>query len=258
MEYVNTFRHAKTESETKVFEVLNSNQYVIEKLSSLDIKILALEKYIKSLSLDGFLNIIEKRINAYKEDLYKPLKFHMGHDEEVNNKYGKDSVSFGIYEGILMRHLEELYGNVLAQLIFSPIIAEVKVTKVEIKPYIINKDQSVGQKIILAEIQDIIKGNNHLKIGATIEFYYMPFWTNTGNEFICNEVYFILLFPVISNKNGDRRLALNVNEVNGGIVRISQNILIDDDNYYGFGRIPWSEFKNKIVTKIDIKQLKGE
>jgi len=258
MDYINTFQNAKIVSETKIQEVINENQEVIDRLTLLNLKTGALSKYIESLPLNDFLDIIDKRNQAYGEDLFQPQEFWLKHDEELSEKFARDSIRFGVYEGILKRRLKELYGDVVAGLILSPILLKVKITGIKVEPYKIDKDTYLGQKIITAEIQDILKGNNHFSIGETIQFYYMPFWTYTDNAFSPNESYFISLFAIIGNKTGARRFALDVNEVNGGITKISQDVLVDDENYYGFSRISWQEFKEKISSSINIDLLKVE
>ena len=257
--YVNTFRDAKIASKAKIQDVIDENQGIIDKLTPLSLKTGALSKYIDSLPLKDFLDIIDKRNKAYEEDLFKPIEFWRKHDEElVNRKFARDSIRFGIYEGILRTRLKELYGEVIADLILTPILLKVKIIRVKNEAYKINDDQAVGQKIITAKVQDILKGGNYFNVGENIKFYYMPFWTNTENYFSRNDSYFISLFAIIDNTNGKRRFALDVNDVNGGITKISNDTLIDKDNYYGFGKISWKKFKSKIFSSTNINRLKGE
>jgi hypothetical protein len=258
MDYINTFQNAKIASETKIHEVIDENQEVIDMLSPLNLKTGALNKYIESLPLNDFLDIIDKRTQAYEEDLFQPQEYWLKHDEKLSEKFAKDSIRFGVYEGILKRRLKELYGDAAAGLILSPILLKVKITSIKTEPYKLSDDESIGQIIINAEIQDVIKGSNHFSLGETIQFYYMPFWTYTDKAFSTNESYFVSLFAIIGNKTGERRFALDVNKVNSGITRISRDVLVDEENYYGFGRISWQEFKEKIFSSINIDLLKVE
>ena len=259
VDYVNTFHDTKIASKAKIPEVIDENQDVIDRLTPLNLRTGALSKYIDSLPLKDFLAIIDKRNKAYEEDLFKPIEFWMKYDEElVNKKFARDSIRFGVYESIIRTRLKRLYGDVIADLILSPILLKVKIISIETKPYKINNDDAIGQIIITAKIQDILKGNKHFNIGEIIQFYYMPFWTYTENYFSINDYYFISLFAIIDNKTGEHRYALDVNEVNGGITEISNDILLDEDNYYGFGKISWQEFKDKISSLTNINLLKGE
>lgn len=255
MDYVNTFTKAKTVSNNKITQVKNSNQAVIDKLSKLDIKTKALEEYIKSLSPSNFLKIISKRIKAYEEDLYGPQEYWMEFDTEVSKKYSSDSIRFGIYENILRNHLEDLYGEAICNLIMSPVLLRVKVIGQETEPYDVKNNITLKLKVITAEIEDMIKGENHFTAGEKIQFYYMPFWKHTENEFLDNEEYFVSLIPIIDNKNGEHRLALDVNKINDGIIKLSKGILLDNKDYYGFGKISWQEFKNKISSLININNI---
>lgn len=257
-DYINTYEKAKTESESKIQEVINENRSVIDRLSSLDLKILALRKHIETLPVNDFLEIIDKRIKAYEEDLYKPREYSLNHDEEIVNDKNKsmNNVRFGIYENILVTHMAKLYGKSKAQLILSPLLLKVKIIKEESESISISNDDWIGLRILTAEIQDIIKGKNHFKVGETIKFYFVPFWLQKGNRFSNNESYFISLIPVVDNIDGKRRLALNVNELNDGIVNIQQDTVLDEENYFGLGRLTWFDFKTKISDSINLNTLR--
>lgn len=258
-DYMKTFEDAKIASESKTEEVINENQVIIEKLSPLNIRTGALSKYIESLPVSDLLNIIEKRNKAYEEDLFKPGLFSLKYDENIYMKYSADSISFGVYEDILRRRVEELYGDAFASLILSPIVLKIKIVgheKTE-RSYLSN-DNWVGLLIHTAEIEDIIKGSNHFNIGDNIQFYYIPFWVNKTIKFTDKDSYFLSLLPVTDNKTGEQRLALNVNEINGGAIKISEDIVLDEENYYQLGKLTWSDFKAKISSLINVNQLKGD
>jgi len=257
-QYINTFKYAKIKSESKIQEVMDDNQTVIDRLSAYDLKVGALAKYIESLSLNDFLEILAKRDKAYEEDLYKPAEFSLKHDEDISNKFMKDSIRFGIYEQILRSHLEFLYAESIASLIMSPVILKVKIKSIENETYEVYNDENIGLIIVNAEIEDIIKGSKHFNTGQLVKFYYIPFWVNREIILDINKSYFLSLLPVIDSKYGVRRLALNVNEKNGGVSLISENKLLDKENCYNLGVKLWLDFKEKISSLININLLKGE
>lgn len=255
-DYFDTFKEVKIKSESFQIELLNNKQFVVEKLTPLDIKILALEKYISSLSLKDFLDIVDKRNKVYEQDPYLIAEFQIQHDEEIDKKLYKDSIRFGIYEGIINRRLENIYGKTLGQLAISPILIRAKIKNQKIESYKVMDDFYLELKIIVAEIEDWIKDNSLISKGKSIQFFYAPFWTGSNIKFTNNESYFFSLLPIIDNKSGKKRLALNVNEVNGGLIKIFDSKLIDSNNYYGFGILPWEEFKNKICALFKINKCK--
>lgn len=258
LNYVKTYEDAKISSESKIQEVINENHSVMDLLSSLDIKILALRKYIESMKTDDFIDIIEKRNAAYDQNLFEPAEFWLEHDEELEKNLARDSITFGIYEGILRNNLVSKYGDVLANIILSPILLRIKLVDTEKVAYKIDDENNIGLDVFTAEIEDIIKGQNHFNVGEVIQFYYVSFWLHTEHRFSIGESYFISLLPIVDNKTREKRLALNVNNVNNGITIISNDIVYDQENYYNFGIVSWESFKTKISSLISVNQLKED
>ncbi len=255
--YVKTFQQAKSLSKSNIQDVKNENQHVVDRLTPLNLKTGALSKYIKSISLNNFLNIIDKRNKAYEEDLFKPQQYWLNHDENIEKNFAKDSIRFGIYEGILREHLEDIYGDIISSLILSPSLLRVKIIGNTREVYKVDKELALTKTVLIAEVEDIIKGENSFKKSDIIEFYYYPFWRHKEGDFETNKSYFVSLIPVVDNINGEEKLALDVNKVNDGFVEISENIVQDNKNYYGLGKKTWEDFKNQISSLINIEILKG-
>ena len=255
--YLETFQKAKSLSKSKIQEVKSENKNAIDKLTPLNLKTGALSKYIKSLPQNDFLDIIDKRNKAYEEDLFKPQKYWLNHDKNISNNFTKDSIGFGIYEGILRNHLEEKYGDIISTLILSPALLRVKIIANTREVYEVDKELSLTKTVLIAEVEDIIKGAKNFKKSDIIEFYYYPFWRHKEGDFETNKSYFVSLIPVVDNINGKEKLALDINKVNDGFVEISENIVQDNQNYYGLGKKTWEDFKNQISSQINIEILKG-
>ena len=217
-----------------------------------EIKILALDDYIKSLSINDLLSLVKKRERILELDLYK-LEEYRKHNiyfnmDGVEGYYEK----FGMFEGRIINRVKDLYGSAARDLIINPVLLKVKIIDKKSESKVVNETRSISQTNITAEIEDIVKGEKHYKTGDNINFYYMDFWARGSKTRLTeNGSYFVTLFPVIDN-NGDKLLGLNYNE---GLLKISQDIVLDEKNYYGFGKIAWPDFKMKIIEKINIDKL---
>ena len=217
-----------------------------------EIKILALDDYIKSLSINDLLSLVKKRERIQELDLYK-LEEYRKHNIYVNiNGVEGYYEKFGMFEGRIINRVKDLYGSAARDLIINPVLLKVKIIDKRSESIVVNETRSIRRTIITAEIEDIVKGEKHYKTGDNINFYYMDFWARGSKTRLTeNGSYFVTLFPVIDN-NGDKLLGLNYNE---GLLKISQDIVLDENNYYGFGKISWQDFKMKIIERISIDKL---
>jgi hypothetical protein len=251
-QYLEQVKNIVRNSDSKLKDVFARKEYATGNISNRDLKILALEEYIKSLSTNDLLSVVKKRERIQEQDLYR-LEEYIKHNLYINfNDQEGNYVKFGVFEKMIDNRITGLYGIAIKELIINPVLLKVKIIDRKSESVMVSESRSIGRTIITAEIQDIVKGEKHYKIGDNIKFYYMNFWARGSKvKLTDNDSYFVTLFPV-ENKNGDKLLGLNINE---GLLKISQNIILDENNYYGFGKISWSDFKRRIIDKINIDKL---
>jgi hypothetical protein len=244
--YFKCFSELKSQSITKLDEV---NRKYIDKLGNLsprDLNILSLDEHIFSLPLKEFLSIIRKRTLAYQEDLFQPEERKLKHDDNIIRSGYNDSVRFGIFEGILQNRIKKEYDESTMVLLLSPILLKITILGIRKELFTTKEGITLGKVIVSAKIKDIIKGQGHFKNGETIEFYYMPFWKKKSESFVQEESYFVSLYPLINNEDFSKMIALQVNSVNDGFIKIEDNIVQDINNFYGYGNTDWTSFKNNI------------
>ena len=175
-------------------------------------------------------------------------------------KYNKDVKLFAkpsLTRNYLYSKISETLSHNVYPLILADYLLRVKILQIN---YVLRKDlnyetgiydPSMPSMEIKAKVLDIIKGDSRFYIGQEITFYYIIYW-RSGNSFVVNEECFVPLQARVAP-------AFHLNEIgllasldsSYGRYPIENNMIIDKDNYFGYGiKVPWNTFKSNLLELI--------
>lgn len=175
-------------------------------------------------------------------------------------KYQKDVQLFAkpsLTKHYLYNEISETLPQNVYPLILADYLMRVKILQIN---YVVRRDLNYETGIyepplssieIKAEVLDIIKGDSRFFVGQEITFYYMSYWRE-GNSFVENEDCFVLLQARLSPEFHLNQIGLlTYLDSSYGRYPIENNMIIDKDNYFGYGtKVYWNTFKDNLLELI--------
>lgn len=162
------------------------------------------------------------------------------------------SQKYGAVEVQLLRLIKQKFSELDYNIIITQSILKGKVlSQKEIpnrfsdNPNIVGGSQKIYLKVL---VEDIVKGDNLLKVGDIINVTYNAYFThahrwNVGESFLFNLRFWL--------KEGVPYRTINYLGQDDGCFPIENNILIDKTNYFKQGEnVDWNMFKTNVKSRI--------
>jgi hypothetical protein len=212
-------------------------------------------------NLLGSRQYTDEEINRLLEEYYKvkaedPEGFaryqHLERNEfEDRNKTSPHTKELMVPEkiGIIYRIIVSKYGKHYTDLFLTPWFLKVKV--IDIKGEKLNIPQGpTSRAFLLAEVQDVIKGEKKFANGEIIHIYFLSDWLH-NKKFEKNKSYFVPL-KQWNCKYGDcEEVGLVMfPDNNWGVYPIENNEVIAPNNYFGFSdKMDWINFRKNFINQ---------
>jgi hypothetical protein len=261
------FRHLKTFSEN-----IKTNKEdfkgkikpeILENLSLKKLKELRIVELIDNLSDEEVIRIARLKAKAYEENPFKIQQLIYNYDNQIsitpNNKNKENMIKLGIIDSHFMFRMEKILHNDVAKILEIPYILKVKVKTIEEVADVLEgqdniPDLSMIKEIVEVNVEEVIKGENSIRKGEDLTFYFYKWWNNSGQQFSRDKTYLISLLARIDGEGNNILSLVFFSEGKNAIFPIEGKYIYDIENYFGFGKkADWNKFKNEFRDKFILK-----
>ncbi len=172
------------------------------------------------------------------------------------------TIPLGVVRSNLLMKMDTVLPHDFYSLASTDYLLKVKILSFKTDKMLVNPEDKTSFSVLYNKyecvIEDIIKGSNRFSIGDKLTFFYVPFLGHGPNkQFIINKSYFLPLEVTVGDGNYDwlrlKFLDNKSSNPSSGYFPIENNIVKDQNNYFGFGKdVLWENFKKNFTDDISI------
>ncbi len=245
---------------SQTLETILQGKDYLEVLNSLSRESNPTEK-LKNSTIAQIKTLAKVAYEAYEDDPIKVYKFISTKNKEWDSLVRNDKSKLNIprvgdIQGKLWELIEQKISKKTYELMRIPYFIKARVISKDTSIYTDSSTSFEYSKVnIGVKVEDVIKGKKRFKMDDKFEFYYLQNWEKPKSEFKIDESYFLLLEPRSGNDVNFNMVALvTYIDCPDVVFEIKDGNLIDEKNYFGFGKENnWEMFKkkfNEVVTNI--------